>query len=112
MAAPRQYWYVSVAWAVIASLAACDNAKSPDAAGGQLSGRVTVDGSATVYPLSQAMAAAFRGANPAVHFAIEFSGTGGGFEKFCAGQADIEGRFAPDQRGRERADAKHSTSIH
>jgi phosphate transport system substrate-binding protein len=67
------------------TLAACDKPVGP------LSGKVTIDGSTTVFPLSKAMAEAFRGSNPAVQFAIEFSGTGGGFKKFCAGQVDIAG---------------------
>jgi phosphate transport system substrate-binding protein len=41
------------------------------------------------------MAEAFRGSNPGVQFSIEFSGTGGGFKKFCAGQVDIAGASRP-----------------
>ena len=41
------------------------------------------------------MAEAFRASNPAVQFAIEFSGTGGGFKKFCAGQLDIADASRP-----------------
>ena len=59
------------------------------------SGAITVDGSATVYPLSQAMASAFHAANPDVQVDVRFSGTGGGFRKFCAGQTDIEGASRP-----------------
>ena len=50
---------------------------------GGFSGKITVDGSATVFPLFQAMAAAFRDKNPGVQLDIQFSGTGGGFKKFC-----------------------------
>ncbi|HTS53405.1 MAG TPA: PstS family phosphate ABC transporter substrate-binding protein [Burkholderiales bacterium] len=59
------------------------------------SGTVTVDGSSTVYPLSQAVAQAFHEANPAVQFVINESGTGGGFRKFCAGELDIAGASRP-----------------
>jgi len=62
---------------------------------GPLSGRITIDGSTTVFPLSKAMAEAFRQSNPGVQLAIAFSGTGGGFTKFCAGQVDIEGASRP-----------------
>jgi phosphate transport system substrate-binding protein len=97
------YYRFILAPLVIAGLiAACDkeggNANTSEhsvSADGSLSGRVTVDGSTTVYPLSQAMAEAFRQANPGVQFAIEFSGTGGGFKKFCAGQVDIAGASRP-----------------
>jgi phosphate transport system substrate-binding protein len=80
----------------VATLSACSAGdKSSSTPAGPLSGRVTVDGSATVFPLFQAMAAGFRETNPAVEFAIEFSGTGGGFKKFCAGQVDVTGASRP-----------------
>jgi phosphate transport system substrate-binding protein len=60
-----------------------------------LSGKVTIDGSATVFPLAKAMTEAFHASNPAVEFAVAFSGTGGGFEKFCAGQVDIADASRP-----------------
>jgi len=56
---------------------------------------VSIDGSSTVYPLSKAIAEAFGKANPAVQFKIAFSGTGGGFKKFCAGQLDIADASRP-----------------
>jgi phosphate transport system substrate-binding protein len=60
-----------------------------------LAGKITVDGSSTVFPLAKAMAEAFREANPSVQFAIDVSGTGGGFKKFCAGQLDIAAASRP-----------------
>jgi len=47
------------------ALSACGTSEKPVPSGGPLSGRVTVDGSATVFPLSKAMAEAFRESNPA-----------------------------------------------
>lgn len=61
----------------------------------QLSGQVVVDGSSTVFPISQAMAAAFTKNNPDVKVNVAVSGTGGGFKKFCAGQTDITGASRP-----------------
>lgn len=84
----RVYFVPMVVSALV--LAACDGESGPDAVSGPLSGKVTIDGSATVLPLNQAMAKAFHEANPAVQFAVDFSGTGGGFRKFCTGQLDIE----------------------
>jgi len=103
MITPKLHWYaLLVALAGAGTLTACDREKAPDvrsdkplAAGGPLSGTVTVDGSDTVFPLSKAMAEAFRESNPTVQFAIEFSGTGGGFKKFCAGQLDIADASRP-----------------
>jgi phosphate transport system substrate-binding protein len=75
---------------------------------GKPSGTITIDGSDTVYPLSKAMAAGFGQANPEVRFTIDFSGTGGGFRKFCAGQVDIEGASRPIKAAEgEQCKAKH-----
>ncbi len=85
-----------------------DGAKSADAASGPLTGRITVDGSATVFPLSKAMAEAFRESNSAVQLDVAFSGTGGGFEKFCAGQIDIADASRPiKSEEAERCAAQH-----
>jgi phosphate transport system substrate-binding protein len=86
------------------ALAACSAAKGPDA----LSGKITVDGSDTVFPLSKAMAKAFTANNPAVQFSVEFSGTGGGFEKLCAGQLDIANASRPiNSTESEQCKARH-----
>jgi len=90
MVTSKSHWYSFVLpFSIASTLAACDSVKGP------LSGKVTIDGSDTVLPLTKAMAEAFRASNPRVQFAIEFSGTGGGFKKFCAGQLDIEDASRP-----------------
>ena len=62
-----------------------------DGAGGEagLSGMVAIDGSSTVFPISEAMAEEFQIANSGVRVTVGISGTGGGFKKFCAGETDI-----------------------
>ena len=69
------------------------------AAGGQaaadLSGTVAIDGSSTVEPLSSAAAELFQGQNPGVNVTVGTSGTGGGFQKFCAGETDISDASRP-----------------
>jgi phosphate transport system substrate-binding protein len=57
--------------------------------GGDLSGAIKIDGSSTVAPFAQAAAEEFQGQNPNVKITVGTSGTGGGFEKFCAGETDI-----------------------
>ena len=57
--------------------------------GTQLSGTIAIDGSSTVAPLSEAAAELFQEQNPQVRVTVGTSGTGGGFEKFCAGETDI-----------------------
>ena len=94
MAIRRPRSYLPIALAVAASLTACDRATGPGA-GETLAGKITIDGSATVIPLTQAMADAFRGLNPTVQFAIQLSGTGGGFQTFCSGETDIEDASRP-----------------
>jgi phosphate transport system substrate-binding protein len=58
-------------------------------AGSQLSGTINIDGSSTVAPLSEAAAELFQEQNSGVRVTVGTSGTGGGFEKFCAGETDI-----------------------
>src|SRR5271155_798374 len=52
-------------------------------AGSALAGSVTMDGSATVLPVSSMMADGFQKANPGVRLTVQSSGTGGGFWKVC-----------------------------
>lgn len=55
----------------------------------KLSGTVDMDGSSTVYPISEAIAEEYRSAQPDVPVQIGVSGTGGGFKKFIAGETDV-----------------------
>src|SRR5215212_1371484 len=63
--------------------------------GGDLSGKIRIDGSSTVAPFAQAAQEAFQGQNPGVKITVGTSGTGGGFEKFCAGETDISDASRP-----------------
>ncbi|MGI0482972.1 PstS family phosphate ABC transporter substrate-binding protein [Geminocystis sp. CENA526] len=60
-----------------------------------LSGNISIDGSSTVFPITQAMAEDFQDENEGVKIAIGVSGTGGGFKKFCAGETDISNASRP-----------------
>jgi phosphate transport system substrate-binding protein len=60
-----------------------------------LSGTIKIDGSSTVAPLSTVAAELFKEANPGVQVTVGTSGTGGGFEKFCAGETDISDASRP-----------------
>jgi phosphate transport system substrate-binding protein len=72
-------------------VAACGGGddESNGGGGGDLSGTIRIDGSSTVAPLSEAVAEQFQAENPDVRVTVGTSGTGGGFEKFCAGETDI-----------------------
>jgi phosphate transport system substrate-binding protein len=54
-----------------------------------LSGAVNIDGSSTVYPITEAIAEEFMAVNPSVNVTVGISGTGGGFKRFGAGETDI-----------------------
>ena len=60
-----------------------------------LDGRVNIDGSSTVYPVTQAMAEEFSLVASGVQVPVGVSGTGGGFAKFCAAETDISDASRP-----------------
>jgi phosphate transport system substrate-binding protein len=74
-------------------------AKTPaitKAALGKLSGTITADGSSTVGPFTTAAAELFRKAGAGkVNVTVGISGTGGGFERFCKGETDIQDASRP-----------------
>ncbi len=65
------------------------------AAFAQLTGSVSVDGSSTVYPIGEGIAAKFRESQAGVRVTIASSGTGGGFKKFVKGEIDISQASRP-----------------
>jgi phosphate transport system substrate-binding protein len=80
--------------AVAVGVAACGD-DDGGGGGGNLSGTIRIDGSSTVGPFAQAAAEEFQGQNPNVRVTVGTSGTGGGFEKFCAGETDISDASRP-----------------
>lgn len=57
---------------------------------------VKIDGSSTVYPITEAMAEEFQTAKKgAIKVTAGLSGTGGGFKKFCRGEIDISAASRP-----------------
>jgi len=68
------------------------------ALGQRLSGAVRIDGSSTVYPITEAVAEEFQKKNPGVKVTVGISGTGGGFKKFGAGETDISDASRPIQK--------------
>tara|TARA_X000001036_G_scaffold81437_1_gene73282 strand:- start:3626 stop:4567 length:942 start_codon:yes stop_codon:yes gene_type:complete len=63
--------------------------RSNDETSGTLTGTVSVDGSSTVFPVTEAVAEEFGKVHPKVRVTVGISGTGGGFKKFCSGEIDI-----------------------
>ncbi|HWC30692.1 MAG TPA: PstS family phosphate ABC transporter substrate-binding protein, partial [Dehalococcoidia bacterium] len=61
----------------------------------QLSGSVAIDGSSTVFPITEAVAEEFMKEQRNVRVTVGLSGTGGGFQKFCNGETDISDASRP-----------------
>ncbi len=85
----RTAWIAALALAVWAG--GCG--KRPDTGG--LVGEVRLDGSSTVFPISEAVAEEFRKTQPGVKVTVGISGTGGGFKRFSAGETDISNASRP-----------------
>ena len=63
--------------------------------GADLSGKIVIDGSSTVFPITEAVAEEFSKLYQNVEVPVGFSGTGGGFKKFTAGETDISNASRP-----------------
>ncbi len=72
-------------------LSACGSKNSDHVEGEaqKLTGEVKIDGSSTVYPITEAVAEEYRTQQPDVKVTVGVSGTGGGFKKFGRGETDI-----------------------
>jgi phosphate transport system substrate-binding protein len=99
---------VLVAFGLATLVAACGG----DDGGGssKLQGTIRIDGSSTVGPLTEAAAELFREENPDVRITVGISGTGGGFEKFCAGETDISDASRSIEAEEEEACRKGNVS--
>ena len=73
------------------ALAGCGGSGDGDGDGGGdgLSGLIQADGSSTVGPFTSAASQRFKEQNADVNVTVGISGTGGGFERFCAGETDL-----------------------
>lgn len=79
------------------ALAACNQneGKAPEGKAAAANGAVIlIDGSSTVYPISEALGEEFQKAS-GTRVTVGLSGTGGGFKKFCRGEIDISGASRP-----------------
>ena len=60
-----------------------------------LRGTIKVDGSSTVYPITEAVAEEFSNEHPRVRVTVGVSGTGGGFKRFAVGETDVSDASRP-----------------
>ena len=80
---------------LFAVLASCGQKNSKNTESSAQAGEVKIDGSSTVYPLSEAVSEEFRTGSPDVKVTVGESGTGGGFKKFSRGETDINNASRP-----------------
>ncbi|MFZ4749701.1 MAG: PstS family phosphate ABC transporter substrate-binding protein [Phycisphaerales bacterium] len=74
-----------------------------------LKGAIKVDGSSTVYPITEAIAEEFNKVASKVRVTVGISGTGGGFKRFCAGEIDISDASRPIKKS--EADGAGKASV-
>ena len=84
---------VSVSVSVL--IAACGGGQTSSTGGAAAPAVIQIDGSSTVFPISEAVAEEFQKANTSVRVTVGISGTGGGFQKFCRGETDISNASRP-----------------
>ena len=85
----------TIVWAAVLAcgcVAACGGGSE------RISGKVGIDGSSTVYPITEAVAEEFGTVQPRVRVTVGVSGTGGGFKRFVIGETDISNASRPIQK--------------
>lgn len=91
----RNKWGILFLAAILAlGLSACGGSND-DGDSEKLTGDISIDGSSTVFPITEAIAEEFNAVNPRVRIPVGVSGTGGGFKKFIAGETDISNASRP-----------------
>lgn len=86
-------WSLAGALALSLLAAGCGAGSS---GGSAMSGTIEIDGSSTVFPISEAVAEEFLAAgNRGVRVTVGVSGTGGGFKRFCMGETEIGNASRP-----------------
>ena len=91
----RQWTYVK--GIIVAASALCTSFFLFGCAGGEGNRppTVRVDGSSTVFPITEAVAEEFQKLNPNIRVTVGISGTGGGFKKFSVGETDLNDASRP-----------------
>jgi phosphate transport system substrate-binding protein len=72
----------------------------------KLKGAIKIDGSSTVYPITEAVAEEFNKVAGKVRVTVGISGTGGGFKRFAAGEIDISDASRPIKKAETETAAK------
>ncbi|MDW2799232.1 PstS family phosphate ABC transporter substrate-binding protein [Clostridium boliviensis] len=83
------------------------SAQQESGTAGKLSGEIRIDGSSTVFPITEAVVEEFNKSEPDVKIPVGISGTGGGFKKFVTKETDISNASRPikDEEAKKAKDA-------
>jgi len=106
-----------IRWAAILLMLAslgCGRTGEPAGGGGEtgrLQGMVKIDGSSTVYPITEAVAEEFQKTQPEVRVTVGIAGTGGGFKRFAAGETDISDASRPIDPSEAEVAAKNNIAF-
>jgi phosphate transport system substrate-binding protein len=92
----RRYMSVAILAVMLTACGGGSSEPQPGSEGTAAAASITIDGSSTVFPISEAIAEEFINANPNLPKpTVGISGTGGGFQKFCRGETDISDASRP-----------------
>lgn len=95
----KDYMRFPVIFVAVVLTAACGGGSGPSESGGGSSAPapqvIAVDGSSTVFPVTEAVAEEFQKKNAGTQVTVGLSGTGGGFQKFCRGETAISNASRP-----------------
>jgi phosphate transport system substrate-binding protein len=86
------------------------NTSTQQNTGQTLTGAVAIDGSSTIYPITEVIAENFSNTYPNVQTTVGVSGTGGGFSRFTAGETDINDSSRPITDEEKNASATNNIS--
>ena len=84
--AVKKWTILALTLVTSAALVACTGSENESSG---VAGKVRIDGSSTVFPISQAVAEEFMAKNPNVQVSVGESGTSGGFKKLIAGEIEV-----------------------
>lgn len=86
------FWAAALALLAVMAAPLAPTARAQDEVDlGSLEGEIDIDGSSTVAPVTEAVAEEFQAAGAEnVNVSVGVSGTGGGFERFCNGETDVQ----------------------
>ena len=93
-------------------IVSCNTKSKNNASNIALEGNIKIDGSSTVFPITEAVAEEYRKDTPKVQITIGVSGTGGGFQKFGRGETDISNASRPIKESEIKLCEENKISYH